>query len=75
MKAEIPVNKETQERSATRTTTRTYNRVYASAKLNHAIKSVYRRYGVDLPAFFRDAYEAERAKRESVESRAEACLP
>lgn len=35
-----------------------------TGKLAEAAKSVYRRYGTDLRAFFRDAFEAEAKKRE-----------
>lgn len=33
------------------------SRVSNSGRLDEAIKSVYERYGTDLSAFFRDAYE------------------
>lgn len=40
-----------------------------SGNLDEAIKWVYKRYGTDLPAFFRDAYkEAARKHRESADN-------
>jgi hypothetical protein len=35
-----------------------------TGNLVEAAKSVYKRYGTDLSAFFRDAYEAEARKRQ-----------
>lgn len=41
-----------------------------SGNLDVAIKAVYRRYGTDLPSFFRDAYEeVARQRRESAEGK------
>lgn len=36
---------------------------YVTNNLDNAIKAVYRRYGTDLQAFFRDAYEKELARQ------------
>lgn len=36
---------------------------YVSANLDNAIKAVHRRYGTDLQAFFRDAFEKELARQ------------
>jgi hypothetical protein len=35
-----------------------------TGKLAEAAESVYRRYGTDLKAFFRDAFEADAKRRE-----------
>ena len=36
---------------------------YVTANLDSAIKAVQRRYGTDLQAFFRDAFEKELARQ------------
>lgn len=36
---------------------------HTSGKLDQAINAVYRKYGTDLPAFFRDAYAKEMARK------------
>jgi hypothetical protein len=40
--------------------------------LDEAVKAVYREYGTDLSAFFRDAYR-EAAREHSVDEKVEAC--
>jgi len=63
MKKEAQLKKETREpivtgKVAARTVTHTY-----TLNLDEAINAVYRKYGTDLPKFFRDAYDKEIARK------------
>lgn len=44
---------------------------YVTGNLDNAIKAVYRRYGTDLQAFFRDAFEKELARENEPAAEAE----
>lgn len=48
-----------------------HNATTGSGRLDQTIKAVYRKYGTDLPAFFRDAYAKEIARKNEETANAE----
>jgi hypothetical protein len=72
MKKRVQIKKETQEPTITQTaTTRAVTRTY-TMNFDEAIKAVYRKYGTDLPAFFRDAFREAAKKDERAKTAANA---
>lgn|GEM_PF-2804509 len=70
MKKETQIKQETPEPTATRiATTRTITHTYTLNR-DEAIEAVYRKYGTDLPAFFRDALQHVAKKNERAKAAA-----